>query len=296
MTDQTPSEQQLLVAGFILDNLDTEEARILADSIANGNAANNDIQNDIAQLQHTLEAAYATQTTPPPGLKQKILTAYSATQNVSAQNASAQNTKVQISQTQIPQTQTLQTKTTPLNHNKNRYRPAQWITTGLGAVAAGLILLLGIQNYQLRQTIQTLQADQDQPTTEKLTYSLAPTEDNQLSELEVTIDTDQLNVAINTAQLPPLEEGQVYALWTVVEDSVAITKDSKNAVLTATFTNSNSTDQTNSVQTIAVPQLFRTDGIFPLQSPGTVKAIAVTVEDATAPQQHQSSPKWIYKL
>ena len=78
---------------------------------------------------------------------------------------------------------------------------------------------------------------------------------------------------------------RVYALWTVTAADAPATKDDKNAILTAVFTVDEAGDQ---IEKIVLPGVFR--------DRSEVQAIAITVEDASAPQAHESSPILIYQL
>ncbi|MGB3299636.1 MAG: anti-sigma factor, partial [Phormidesmis sp.] len=150
---------------------------------------------------------------------------------------------------------------------------------------AGLIVAMGFQNYGLRRSLQTIQiAQTKQPATESLTFSLAPAEAGQPGKVRIVVDPNKLSALVETTNLPTLETGKVYALWTVVADNAPVTKDSKNAILTAVLPG----NVADNNQEIAVPDVFRDRAL--------IKAVAVTVEDASAPQQHQNSPIFIQKL
>ena len=71
---------------------------------------------------------------------------------------------------------------------------------------------------------------------------------------------------------------KAYALWTVVGKDVPYTTDEKGAILTAVF---QVNELGNFSQEIAIPQ--------PHLEPKTVQKIAITVEDVSAPQNHQGS-------
>ncbi|WP_121970600.1 anti-sigma factor [Leptolyngbya sp. BC1307] len=270
MDEVAPLEQQLLIAGYILGDLSQAEARLF-EQIASANPA---VWKEVAQLQRSLDSAYSTETPPPPDLKAAVMTATRPVQPDSPVIAAAD-------------------RRAPQRSSPRRSFP-QWAFGGLGAAAAAvLILALGVQNYTLRQTLQALQASPvEQPSTE-VAFSLPPVENSQQGTVELLVNPDQLEATLKAEGLPPLPDEQVYALWTVVADNVSATTDSKNAILTAVFTVDDAGNQTRQ---IALPSVFRTDGTAPTETGNPVKAIAVTIESAAAPQRHQSGPSWIQRL
>lgn len=262
------SEQQLLIAGYILGDLSAEEARSL-DQLMQANPSF--VEGEIVQLQQSLERLYGEEVAPPNYLKGRLLSAF---ERPNAQPANLS--------TQEP----TRRRAAPSRHFSFPRFP-QWVLAGFSVATAGLILAMGFQNYGLRRSLQTVQnAQTQQPATETLTFSLAPVEGKEQSgEITVVVNPDKLNALVKTTDLPPLEAGKVYALWTVVAENAPVTKDSKNAILTAVLPeNAAGSD----VQQIAVPDVFRDRTL--------IKAVAVTVEDRAAPQQHQNSPIFIQKL
>jgi hypothetical protein len=79
--------------------------------------------------------------------------------------------------------------------------------------------------------------------------------------------------------LPPLPPGRVYVLWTVLTQNAPFTTDEKEAILTETF---QVDERGNFSQTITVPKAYRSKEL--------VTKVAVTMEDANAPQRHAGSP------
>ncbi|AFY30613.1 anti-sigma factor domain-containing protein [Calothrix sp. PCC 7507] len=154
---------------------------------------------------------------------------------------------------------------------------------GLGVVAAMLILGLSISNYLLWRALQTSRAEiaQIQP----LTLVLQPIAVNTPASVKVKVNPQKLEATLTVKDLPPLSPGKVYVLWTVLAPNAPFTTDTKNAILTQVFTVD---ADGNLSRQIPVPPVFRQQGI--------VKAVAVTVEDATAPQRHKSSPILIQQL
>ncbi len=100
------------------------------------------------------------------------------------------------------------------------------------------------------------------------------------------INPDTLMGSLTVDNLPPLEPGAVYVLWTVVDPSTPATLDDKNAILTTVFTVDEQGDVT---QQIDLPPVYRRDR-------SSVRAVAITQESAAAPQEHLSAPILIQPL
>lgn len=242
-----PSEHlQLLIAGYVLGDLSPEEVKEFEQLLANNSA----IAQEVAQMQKALEVTYAPpEVAPPSHLRAKVLDA---------------NTRLSHPQT-TP-------RTTP--RSSFSWRQAMRVA------AAGLIIVLGISNYRLWQSLQAVQAiRQSQP----LTYSLQAKDTPASATMVVNPNT--LEASLNANNLPPLPPGKTYVLWTVLPQDAPFTTDDKNAILTAVFAVDASG---NASETITVPKVYRYQNL--------VTAVAVTVEDATAPQKHVGSPILIVKL
>lgn len=155
--------------------------------------------------------------------------------------------------------------------------------TWLELVAAALILALGINNYRLSQALQTSQAETQKYAA--LTYQLQATQANSSASAKVVVDPDTLRGTISVQNLPPLPPGKVYVLWTVLQPAAPFTTDTKDAILTQVF---QVNDHGSLVQDIVAPPAFR--------SKEFVTKVAVTIEDAGAPQQHVGKPIMVAKL
>lgn len=151
------------------------------------------------------------------------------------------------------------------------------------AGVALIVALAGI-NYRLWRTVQAVQSE---PQSAPLIYSLQPTEANSSpgATARVSVNPDRLEATIEMRNLPPLQAGQVYVLWTVLTPNAPYTTDAKQAILTKVF---QVDDRGNFAQTVAVPEVYR-DG-------DRVAKVAVTIESATAPQKHTGSPVLITNL
>ncbi len=65
------AEQQNLSAGYVLGDLSPEESRLLEQLLAD----NPSLQNEIAELQHSLEQVYGEEILVPASLKSRVLAA-----------------------------------------------------------------------------------------------------------------------------------------------------------------------------------------------------------------------------
>lgn len=265
-----PEDKQLLIAGYVLGDLSQEEGQQLEQLLA----ADPHLQTDLAQLQATVEVAYGAESSPPAHLKSSILAAV----NQPAQ----QNDRTLSSPTRRQSSRRL----TPSRPPSRPQWAMSWAMSGLGVAAALLAVTLGVQNYTLRQALRARPpAPVAQSTPEPLTFTLEATDNSQSGEVVLVVNPDQLSAELNAQGLPPLAADKVYALWTVVEENTPATTDQKNAILTAVFTVDEAGRQS---EQITVPSVFGDQS--------SLKAVAVTIEDAAAPQQHQSAPLLIQRL
>jgi anti-sigma-K factor RskA len=214
---------------------------------------------EVAQLQQALESAYEMpETAPPAHLRGAILAAVNKPVNPGLAPAEL-------------------TAAVPQRPGWNRW----W-----GAAAALLIAGLGLSNLLLWQEVRTLRiAASREPSPAPLTVSLQPTDAALNASVTVAINPETLEGTLTVQDLPPLPPNQVYVLWTVVQPGAPFTTDDKDAILTQVFTVD---AEGNLVETILVPRVYREEG--------TVTAVAVTIEDAAAPQRHVASPILIERL
>ncbi|MBW4484308.1 MAG: anti-sigma factor [Tildeniella torsiva UHER 1998/13D] len=248
----SPEQLQHLLAGYVLYDLSAEESATLAELLATNPA----LQHDIDQLQQALEMVYDGEpVSPPANLRAALLQSASASAKSEAGSVG----------------------TTPM------LRPRRW--GGLwGAAAAALIAGLSLSNLLLWRTLQLERASQ--PETETLTIALGPPENDGPGQAQVVINPDTLAGSLTVENLPPLEPGSVYVLWTVVDPNATATVDQKNAILTTVFT----VDEQGRVsQPIDLPPVYRRDR-------NLVRAVAITKESAAAPQEHLSTPLLIQPL
>lgn len=247
-----PSEQlQLLIAGYILGDLDPDEAATFEQLLAENPAMSIEVE----RMQKALELAYApAEVMPPVRLRSAVL-----------------------SPSQLPPQPALQPST------KSTQPTQQSVSSGFpwgkvaGAAAAVLLVSLGVSNYRLWQTLQIVQAQRQQ--FDPLTYSLKSTSPTNPATATVIVDPNTLEANLIVNNLPPPPPGKVYVLWTVLEKGAPLTTDNKDAILTEVFQVDADGDF---AQTISVPDVYRSEAL--------ITKVAVTVEDADRPQAHVGAP------
>ncbi|MGD1865163.1 MAG: hypothetical protein ACFB0D_11465 [Phormidesmis sp.] len=262
-----PEEQQLLLAGYVLGDLTAEEGQVLEDMLL----VNPDLQEELVAVLGCLESVYGVSAELPLGLRVAVLAGavLSGREGLGSDGALGRSGRL---------------GTHPSVSEVNR----RWAWRGLGALAAGVIVALMVQNQTLRRDLEVLRAQQGgQLSAETVEVALSAADgggaEGALERL--TIDPVEVNAVLTAEGLESLAAGEVYALWTLVESGVPVTTDEKGAVLTAVFTVDAAGGWT---QVVSLPG--------GLGSVDDVRAIAVSVEDADAPQLHQSSPILIEML
>ncbi|MBD3884871.1 anti-sigma factor [Phormidium tenue FACHB-886] len=256
-----PEHLQLLIAGYVLGDLDDVEAADFEQLLATEPA----IAEEVAQVQKALELTYdPPKVEPPAHLRDAILAAY-AHESVAAQQSTPQKLSVAA------------------GANK---KPFPWGKL-LGAAAAAAIAALGISNYRLWQTLQAIQTQptEAEQSDDSIAYTLQATAPANAASASVLVNPSRLEATLDVENLPALPPGKVYVLWTVLKQNAPFTADSKEAILTEVFTVD---AQGNRLRTIAVPDVYR--------SREWVAKLAVTVEDAAAPQKHTGKPILITQL
>ncbi|MEB3212040.1 MAG: anti-sigma factor [Leptolyngbyaceae bacterium] len=281
------SERQRLIAGYVLYDLTPDEAATLEAWAA----ADPAIAQEIAHMQQALELTYAPpEVQPPPHLRDAVLNAHRLTLS------STESRRDSVTETPVFLPGTAPAHS-PMGDRQNDAERAQRHVTarrrwgrGFGAVAAALIVGLGISNVILWRSLQEtrLQLAQTQGAPTRA-VSLTSTDDAgaEVGSAQVTIKIDEKNLraVLGTQDLPPLPEGQVYVLWTVLQPDAPFTTDSKDAILTQAFT----VDEQGTVSTeVPLPSVY--------QDFRWIKALAITIESADAPQRHESSPILIEML
>lgn len=221
MTQSMFSEQlQLLIAGYVLGDLDPEEAIAFEQLLAN----NPHVASEVNQMQNALEAAYAPPEVFPSGpIRSAILEA-----NVASQQAA--------------------------RLSANHSAPSRnWFTWGraMSFTAAALIAALGVSNYRMWQTLQAVQPEVGR--SDMLRYTLKGTKTG--SSATFVVNPNTLEARLSTQNLPPLPPEKTYVLWTVLRKNAPFTTDRQGAILTKVF----QSDEANRLQSIPVPPVYRSD-------------------------------------
>ncbi|MGB3201126.1 MAG: anti-sigma factor, partial [Nodosilinea sp.] len=224
------------------------------------------LQRDLDQMQQALEVVYAgDQMTPPAHLRQAVLSAATAAERETVQPMlTAQGDRTDSA----------------LGWGTWRWRLA-W------TAAVALIAGLSLSHLMLWRTLRLERAQR--PSSETITVALSLSEGPENAtpgQAQVVINPDSLAGFLRAENLPPLEPGSVYVLWTVLDPNAPVTVDQKNAILTTVFTVD---EQGNVTQPIDLPAVYRHD-------PSLVRAVAISKEQAAAPQAHQSPPLLIQPL
>ncbi len=263
----SPEELQHLIAGYVLYTLSPEEAAVLEQLMRTDPA----ISHEIERMQQALESTFMlSEVQPPERLRSQILTL--------AHQEMQQQSEAWVSSPTVAET--------PVSISAPRPSQRRRWGIGLGVIVASLIAGLSISNYVLWRSLKLAQSQpQPPPSSEVLTVSLEPATTDSPAEVTILLDPANLQATLDAANLPPLPDGQVYVLWTVLEADAPFTTDAKNAILTETFTVD---EQGTQSEQILLPPVYR--------DRRWVKAIAITVEAAEAPQRHDASPILIQAL
>ncbi|MBD1870838.1 anti-sigma factor [Cyanobacteria bacterium FACHB-471] len=174
-----PENWEELIAGYTLDDLDPEEAEIV-ERLLNENP---DLRGEVKQLQEVLDLLpYGLpQQEPPAHLRAAILDA-------------------------------VQEGDRPARPHR-RARRRIWLEMG-GAVAAFLAIALGLDNYRLRQDLESADAVIQalrQPETE--VYALEGTGETTAASGRLVVNPNQDQILVTVQNLPEPSAGQAYRLW-----------------------------------------------------------------------------------
>ncbi len=181
-----PEHLEELMTGYVLGDLSPEEALEFQQLLAE----NPQLATEVSSLQEALEVLpYALpEVTPPLHLRTAIL---------EAANSSL----------------------TPTSTPKRFSLP--WSKIAAGA-AALLALALGLDNYNLRQQLKTVQAQNEvievlQQRNTRL-FTLTGTENANTASGSIAINTNEQKAVIVFQNLPASPVGQIYRLWAIVDD------------------------------------------------------------------------------
>ncbi|WP_126147674.1 anti-sigma factor [Synechococcus elongatus] len=268
----TPEQIELLVAGYVLGDLSPEEADELEQLLQE----DPDLWVAVSEAQIALEQSFGIEEQAPPTyLKQSILSAAEVLQQAA------------VASDRTPESRPAVLPSIPASPAPSNVIPLSRWRRGLGAAAAVVIAGLGISNIILWQSLQSLQVSRRTTDQNPLVFTLertplAPSPD---ASVQVVVDPKDLEATLDIKNLPPLADGEVYVLWTVVKPNAPVTTDDKDAILTQVF---RVDAQGQFSQRIAVPPVFRDRGL--------VQAVAVTIENAKAPQKHLAKPILIQRI
>lgn len=199
-----PQRSEELMAGYVLDNLNSSEAEELKRVLKE----NPELATEVRRLQEVLEVIpYALpDIAPPPHLYSAILEAASAA-SVAAPNPDVSGSRKSLLQ------------------EKLKHSPLQWSRI-LGSIAALLALAVGLDNYRVRQQITTLEAQVvrqkdviamlQQPNTRLV--SLKGMADASAASGNIVITPGESKAVLILRNLPVLPKGQFYQLWSVVNN------------------------------------------------------------------------------
>ncbi|WP_159786697.1 anti-sigma factor [Sodalinema gerasimenkoae] len=243
-----PSDcEQLLISGYILGDLSTAEAALFEELLAQ----NPQLQEQVDQMQKTLEVVYTpAEVTPPENLRTKVLAAGAEALSHTSPTASTTSVK------------------------------PRWNWDKLVAFLAILGLIgFGVINYRLYRALQFARMETplpiEIPILEPVVYSLQGTEGADTARARLIVDPNRLEAEFTVENLAPLPEDQVYVLWTVVGEDAPFTTDDKGAILTQTF---QVTEEGEFSSNIVVPEAHRHSGV--------VELVAITIENRDSPQAH----------
>ena len=198
-----PERVEELIAGYVLGNLNSEEAEELRRLIAE----NPELGTEVNRLQEVLELMpYALpEVAPPPHLRSAILEASEA--------------EIKRSQTAAPASYVLPTRFA----NAGTLRHLPWRNIA-GSIAALLVVAFGVDNYLLRQQLGTMQAQADK---QKDVIAMLQNPNTHLVSLKgmdmasaaagsIVITPGEPKAVLILQNLPVLPKGQFYQLWSVV--------------------------------------------------------------------------------
>ncbi len=265
---------QELMAGYVLGDLSPEEAARLAQVLATDPS----VQSGLSELEQALQSAFDPPLLPVPSqLKGRVLegAAQSLAQSVPEMPADPVTVAAVPTRSQAP----------------SMPPESSGVWRWLGGLGLAASLGLGFNNIRLWQQLQLAQLSQQQPSDpaleQPLYFTLDPTEINPNATAmgEIAIDLAARQAMLIVRDLPVLPDGEVYALWTVVDESAPVTVDPLGASLMAVFA-----VDARGQATVAVdlPPFYRTFEV--------VRAIAITREQAESPQEHEGSPVLIARV
>ncbi len=224
-----PEYMEALLAGYALGDLSPDEM----DQVQAYLEAEPASANELAKLQATLALLPLSlpESQPSPELKARILTA-AAAETVTAKTEAIANAPQPIDVSN-PSSNAVNKVVNLSEHRQSRTNRSGWIAS---SVAAGLVAILGFQNYRLsqdvaalRQEVATVNQTKNQQTQlvkyqQMVTMLRQPGNrlmtlkgmKNQSSGSLVLVPMEKQAV-LTLQNVPPLPQGQMYRLWAEVE-------------------------------------------------------------------------------
>lgn len=224
-----PEYLESLLAGYALGDLSPEEI----DQVQAYLDAHPDAAAELAKLQTTLALLPLAlpESQPSPGLKQRILTAAAPTAKTPSEQ-SPPETSHSVARHNVARNNVVDLG----ERRRSQRHQGLWFA---GSIAAGLLAVLGFQNYKLSQDVAALRqavivAQQRQtssnPDTQLVNYqkmiSMLRQPDNRLITLKgmegeasgslVLVPIEQQAV-LTLKNVPPLPQGRMYRLWAQVQ-------------------------------------------------------------------------------
>ena len=202
---ELPENWQDLIAGYVLGNLSEEEAAIVDQLLSDRPELMQEVQ-AFQDAFHSLAEVIPTEQ-PPARLRETILSSVGREFNGEPSRSSVA---------------------------LNRPPRSRWMVGAGGAIAAGILLALGLRiaslNAQLQQAnakIETLQQDLQQAQTARpilntlrqpgtLVYSLQGSDRANAASGSLVMSAEKNQVIILVNNLPELPSGQIYRLWAKV--------------------------------------------------------------------------------
>ncbi|NJM48981.1 MAG: hypothetical protein HC860_24785 [Alkalinema sp. RU_4_3] len=200
MSDLISDSHYELIIGYALKTLTPEEMRSAERLLAQNPAW----QRELAEYQAVMGLLAETSAVKAPArLRSRILTAIGSEQPASQSVSTVRATR----------------------RRSVRRRGSQW---GWAAAAAVLALVLGLDNYRLRQKTGQIQAKLDQLSAkvqkqaEKPDYyafQLKGKGDNAQAMGLVAVDLDENQIQVSLSNLPPIDQDEAYHLWAFTKDN-----------------------------------------------------------------------------
>jgi anti-sigma-K factor RskA len=231
VASQNPEDWSTLLLQYVLDDLSATERQAVEHSLAENPVA----QAELALLEESLAAMPLALPLiePPPELRSRVLQTVTGTataaETVNAETVNAETVNGKTVNAEIVAT----ARSRPANRvvPKRQSNLGPWIS---GAIAAGLLAVMGWQNYRLSRQVASLRQEvagfragnQMQLAQSQATMEMLRQPDNRLISLRGTVDqsvgsllvfrTDK-KATLNLQNVPTPPDGQTYRLWALMD-------------------------------------------------------------------------------